>query len=53
MIAEYQQLTEKLFSCFSGDRATDETKPENVHFRNNAKSPHNDGEICRYSDGKQ
>lgn len=38
MVAEYQQLTEKC-SCFSRDRATDETKPENVCFSNNANSP--------------
>jgi len=41
MIAEYQRLTEKLFSCFSGDRATHERKPENTHFSNNANSARN------------
>lgn len=41
MVAEYQQLTEKLFSCLSGDRETDETKPGNTYFSKNASSPHN------------
>lgn len=31
IIAEYLQVIEKCF--FSGDRATDETKPEHAHFR--------------------